>query len=94
METLREVLEGLDKLADHLVVYVPVVGDLGHDTRVVVEDYAGPGQSPVGMKTMLIVEDLKGVLEAWRNSHPGREPSAAEKLAAVAHYVENDAYLP
>ena len=50
--------------------------------------------SDVYKRQMLIVEDLKGVLEAWRNSHPGREPSAAEKLAAVAHYVENDAYLP
>jgi len=57
VETLREVLDGLDKLADHLVVYVPVVGELGRDTRVVVQDYAGPGQSPVGMKTMLFVED-------------------------------------
>lgn len=93
-ETLREVIDKIDGLADHLVVYIPADQALSADTLVLVQDYAGPGRAPSGMKSMMLVEDIKTTLDAWRRYHPGREPSPEEKVEAVIYFHLNDAYLP
>ncbi len=43
---------------------------------------------------VLMVDLANDAIEVWSEWRSGRQPSPAEKFAAVMHYARHDAYLP
>ena len=46
------------------------------------------------MRNLLTVENAVEVIDAWSKWRGGREPTRAERCAAVVYYAEHDAYMP
>jgi len=65
--------------------------------RAVVATEPGDGSVPptaAGLTYLLEVDAAREAIEVWRAWRPGRAPTLDDKVAAVAHYAENDAWLP
>ena len=63
------------------------------DSDVLISGESADGVAPSGYRYLLeigLAKEVLAVFEQWR-SH---EPSADERVTAVLHYAEHDAYLP
>jgi hypothetical protein len=92
--TLREVVDRLDEFAQDETIYAE---SMRPAARAVVAAEPDDGSVPpiaVGLAYLLEVSAAREAIEVWRNWRAGREPTLNDKLAAVAYYMENDAWLP
>jgi hypothetical protein len=93
--TLGELLDRIDDIPRNLTVYVPNGEAVGPATRVALLSSAEVGHiPPAGLAYLLEVDLIKEVLEVWSVWRGGRLPQLGDKIEAVVHYAEYDAYLP
>ena len=92
--TLREVVARLDEFADDETIYSESASPEAH---AVVATERGGGSVPptaAGLTHLLEVNSAREAIDVWRAWRPGRAPTLGDKIAAVAYYAENDAWLP
>jgi hypothetical protein len=88
--TLRDVVSGLDELDPEETIYAESASP---DARAVVVPEPADGP-PEGLRYLLEVGLAQESIRVWRDWRPGKEPTLEDKLEAILHYVENDAWLP
>jgi len=95
--TLADLMERLDRLDDELTIYAEEDPDWSADSPAVAcpePESGGLPDEARGMSYLLEVSLAKEVVQVWSEWRGGREPTVAEKCAAVIYYAEHDAYLP
>jgi len=92
MQTLRDVVEALDKLDDEGTIYTD--GSSPAARAAVVTDASDKAAHDEGLRYFLevaLAKDAVGVWSEWRGS---AQPTLDDKLMAVSYYATHDAYLP
>jgi hypothetical protein len=92
--TLGELLTSIDDIPDGLIVYVPDGEEIDLSTPSILFDLDAAAKKSEGLRYLLEVELIKDVIQAWSDWRNGRLPDLNDKLKAVVHYAEHDAYLP
>jgi hypothetical protein len=92
--TLGSLLSTIDEVPDDLIVYVPKDASIGASTPVTLLDFEAGRSRREELSYLLEVELIKDVIQAWSDWRNGRLPELADKMNAVIHYAEHDAYLP
>lgn len=92
--TLRDVIARLDEFDDDETIFAEAATATAR-AAIGVEgaDGSAPGGA-AGLRYLLEVAVAREAVEVWRAWRPGQEPSLEDKLAAVVHYAEHDAWLP
>ena len=88
MKTLGELLDSIDRLDPSLTIYAPAARPLSADSPAAV------GEGADGLVYLLEVALAVDAIEVWTQWRQGRQPSTADRIAAVVFYADNDAYLP
>jgi len=86
--TLRDVIERLDEFGADETIFAESATPTAR-AAVGVED-----EDESGLPYLLEVAVALEAIEVWKAWRPGEAPSLDDKLAAVIHYAENDAWLP
>jgi len=86
--TLRDVIERLDEFGADGTIFAESATPTAR-AAVGVED-----EDESGLPYLLEVAVALEAIEVWKAWRPGEAPSLDDKLAAVIHYAENDAWLP
>jgi hypothetical protein len=92
--TLRELIARLDELPEHETIYAECARPTA---RAVVAEEPEDGSTPevaAGLRYIIEVTLAREAVEVWQRQLPGRRQSLADRVAAVIHYAENDAWLP
>src|SRR5688500_10034958 len=95
--TLAQVIESLDSFDAEQTIYVQADKPVSVDSTSVVDYETDDGDQPAsaaGMQYFLEVHLTRDAIFVWSRWRGGRLPSLSEKFDAIAHYAENDAYLP
>jgi hypothetical protein len=93
--SLGELLTRIDEISDGPIVYVPDGEDVGLATGVTLLSLSEvTPRRPEHLTYLLEVEIIKDVLQTWSDWRGGRTPTLDDKLRAVLHYADHDAYLP
>jgi hypothetical protein len=90
--TLRDAFARLDDFEDDETIFAASATPAAR--AVVAAADGSPPSSAEGLRYLLEVSLAREAIEVWRAWRPGRTPSLEDKLAAVTHYAEHDAWLP
>jgi hypothetical protein len=94
--TLGETVRKLHLIDDELTIYIVPERPWTEASRVIVARAPESGDLPleaVGMVYLLEVDIAKEVLEVWQKWRPGRSPTDTDRVVAILHYADHDAYL-
>lgn len=95
--TLGELLEAIDTLDSDLTLYAPASRPLSAGSPGLAATEAdGSGQVEAVRELVYLLEVYlaREAIEVWSTWRNGRVPTRDERVAAVAFYADNDAYLP
>ena len=93
--TLREFIRGIELMEDGPVIYASKNGEWNLDAKVMIlhgEPDTLENKSE-GLTYFLEIEIAKEVLKVWRAWRNEREPNEAERIEAILHYADFDAYI-
>jgi hypothetical protein len=85
--TLEEVVGRLEEFSAEDVIYAEAPTG---SARAAV----GPDEANLGVPYLLEVALAREAIEVWQKWRGGRVPTLEDKVAAVAYYARNDAFLP
>jgi hypothetical protein len=91
---LRDVIARLDELGDDETIYAQ---SAAAEARALVAAEPDDGSVPAGaegLSSLLEVDAAREAIAVWRAWRPGQTPTLDDKVAAVAYYARNDAWLP
>lgn len=90
--TLRDVIARLDEFSNDDTIYVETPAP---DARAVVAAEPDDVSTPEpGLSYLLEVDLAREAIKVWCDWRPGRTPSLDDRIAAVTHYAEHNAWLP
>jgi len=92
--TLRDVIAHLEGFSADDTIYAESPNPAA---RAVVANEPDDGEVPpaaAGLNYFLEVALAREAIDVWGRWRPGRTPTLEDKIAAVTHYAQNDAWLP
>jgi hypothetical protein len=92
--TLRDAFARLDDFEDDETIFAASATPAARAVVAAAAADGSPPSSAEGLRYLLEVSLAREAIEVWRAWRPGRTPSLEDKLAAVTHYAEHDAWLP
>jgi len=93
MQTLRDLVGGLDELAEDAVIYTDGASPAARAAVVIGRAEADRAKAD-GLRYFLEVALAQDAVAVWSEWRDGAEPSADDKLLAITYYATHDAYLP
>ena len=92
--TLRDVIANLEGFSAGDTIYAESSSPAA---RALVASEPDDGEVPAaaaGLAYFLEVALAREAIDVWSRWRPGRAPTLEDKVAAVTHYAQNDAWLP
>jgi len=94
---LGTLLDSIDELDPGLTIYAPKARPLSPESRAIVALEPADGSLPPaaeGLVYLLEVPIAQEAIQVWTDWRAGQRPNTTDRVTAVAHYADNDAYLP
>jgi len=92
VQTLRDVVQGLDELEDEGTIYTD--GSSPAARAAVVTDASDEAAKAAGLRYFLEVALAKDAVLVWSEWRGSPQPTIDDKLMAISYYATHDAYLP